>query len=257
MPRIASLSGAVAWSLAGAQGKACMVSRGAQGNATLRRIGCFDGRVHDSAYHDLAPQLCCSPPRCCSAAVSLALGAAFGVPAALSAGSKSRSHGPRAHAAASFQVGIADEGTEMFSDPLWKQLHTHITRYIAPYDAAVRGYSLMKATAWIHAAEAAHQQVLVAFYHSEYTPTRMPSIRTYEQDTKKFMQLFPRVHLYQPWNETNRGNVRYTLREVQQPHGRRIGQVLPGAAARLPQVHDPRPRHPRPEPGRPDAHLRR
>jgi hypothetical protein len=148
---------------------------------------------------------------------SLAFGAAFGVPAALSAGSKGRSHAPRAHAAASFQVGIADEGTEMFSDPLWKQLHTHITRYIAPYDAAVRGYSLMKATAWIHAAEAQHQQVLVAFYHSEYTPTRMPSTRTYERDTKKFMQLFPNVHLYQPWNETNRGNVRYTYEKFNSP----------------------------------------
>jgi len=148
---------------------------------------------------------------------SLALGAAVGVPAALSAGSKSRSHAPRAHAAASFQTGIADEGTEMFSDPLWQQLHTHITRYIAPYDTAVRGYSLMKATAWIHAAEAQHQQVLVAFYHSEYTPTRMPSIGTYEQDTKKFMQLFPRVHLYQPWNETNRGNVRYTYEKFNSP----------------------------------------
>jgi len=139
---------------------------------------------------------------------------AFGVPAALSAGSKNQ---PKAHAAASYQTGIADEGTEMFSDPLWQQLHTHITRYIAPYDAAVRGYSLMKATTWIHAAEAQHQQVLVAFYHSEYTPTRMPSIRTYEQDTKKFMQLFPRVHLYQPWNETNRGNVRYTYEKFNSP----------------------------------------
>jgi hypothetical protein len=139
-------------------------------------------------------------------ACSLLSGAAFGVPAALSAGSKSQ---PKAHAASSsYLTGIADEETEMFSDPLWKQLHTRITRYIVPYDAAVRGYSLMKATSWIHAAERQHQQVLVAFYHSEYTPTRMPSIKVYEQDTKKFMQLFPNVHQYQPWNETNRGNVR-------------------------------------------------
>src|SRR5271166_4384340 len=118
---------------------------------------------------------------------------AVGVPAALSAHSKNQ---PTAHAAASFQAGIADEGAEMFSDPLWKQLHTHITRYIVPYDAAVRGYSLTKARRWITAAERQHQQVLVAFYHSEYTPTRMPSIRAYEQDTKKFMQVFPNVHQY-------------------------------------------------------------
>jgi len=149
--------------------------------------------------------------------VSLTLCAAIGVPAALSAGSKSRSDAPRAHAAASFQTGIADEGTEMFSDPLWQQLHTHITRYIAPYDAAVHGYSLTRAKQWIAAAEAQHQQILVAFYHSEYSPTRMPSIKTYEQDTKKFMQVFPRVHLYQPWNETNRGNVRYSYEKFDSP----------------------------------------
>jgi hypothetical protein len=148
-------------------------------------------------------------------ACSLTFGAAVGVPAALSAGAKSR---PKAHAASSsYLTGIADEETEMFSDPLWKQLHTHITRYIVPYDAAVRGYSLMKADAWIHAAEAQHQQVLVSFYHSEYTPTKMPSIKTYEQDTKKFMELFPNVHQYQPWDETNRGNVRYSYEKYNSP----------------------------------------
>ena len=143
--------------------------------------------------------------------VSLAL---VSVPAALSAGSKQQ---PKAHAASSYLVGIADEKTEMFSDPLWKQLNTHITRYIVPYDAAVRPYSLTLATQWIRAAEAHHQQVLVAFYHSEYTPTRMPSIKSYEQDVKKFMKLFPNVHQYQPWNETNRGNVRYSYEKFNSP----------------------------------------
>jgi hypothetical protein len=143
--------------------------------------------------------------------VSLAL---VGVPAALSAGSKPQ---PKAHAASSYLVGIADEKTEMFSDPLWKQLNTRITRYIVPYDAAVRPYSLTLATQWIRAAEAHHQQVLVAFYHSEYTPTRMPSIKSYEQDVKKFMKLFGNVHQYQPWNETNRGNVRYSYEQFNSP----------------------------------------
>jgi len=57
----------------------------------------------------------------------------------------------------------------------------------------------------------------VAFYHSEYTPTRMPSIKTYERDVKKFMALFPNVHQYQPWNETNRGDVRYTYERFDSP----------------------------------------
>ena len=106
----------------------------------------------------------------------------------------------RAHAAASYSTGIGDEQTEMFGNPLWQQLHTKITRYIAPY-------SLGLARAWIAAAEAQHQQVLVAFYHSEYTPTRMPSVTVYQRDVQKFVKLFPKVRQYQAWNETNRGNV--------------------------------------------------
>ena len=114
---------------------------------------------------------------------------------------------PRAHAAASYLTGIGDEQPEMFNDPLWRQLHTKIARYIAPYDAAVRPASLAAAKIWIHAAERQHVQVLVAFYHSEYTPTRMPSVALYQRDVQKFVKLFPHVKQYQSWDEANRGNV--------------------------------------------------
>jgi hypothetical protein len=113
-----------------------------------------------------------------------------------------------AHGAGAYLTGLGDEQVEMFGNPLWQQLHTKIARYIAPYDAAVRPYSLQLARRWIAAAEAQHQQVLVAFYHSEYTPTRMPSVAGYQRDVQKFVKLFPKVRQYQPWNEANRGNVR-------------------------------------------------
>jgi hypothetical protein len=114
---------------------------------------------------------------------------------------------PSAKAASSYLTGIGDQQTEMFTNPLWTQLHTKIARYIAPYDAAVRPYSLALARAWITAAEADHQQVLVAFYHSEYTPTKMPSVAVYQRDIQKFIKLFPHVRQYQPWNEANRGTI--------------------------------------------------
>jgi|HubBroStandDraft_3_1064219.scaffolds.fasta_scaffold115241_1 hypothetical protein len=113
----------------------------------------------------------------------------------------------RARVASSYLTGIGDEHTEMFTNPLWTQLHTKIARYIAPYDAAVRPYSLQVAREWIGAAEAAHQQVLVAFYHSEYTPAKMPSVSVYQSDVKKFLALFPKVKQYQPWDEANRGTI--------------------------------------------------
>jgi hypothetical protein len=112
-----------------------------------------------------------------------------------------------AKASSGYLVGIGDEQDEMFSNPLWAQLHTKIARYIAPYDAAVHPYSLDEAKVWIQNAESQHQQVLVAFYHSEYTPTRLPSVATYQRDVAKFIKLFPRVRQYQSWDEANRGNV--------------------------------------------------
>ncbi len=138
-------------------------------------------------------------------ALVCALAALYGTTASGAlAGSSSK---PRAHISSAYLTGIGDQQTEMFTNPLWLQLHTKIARYIAPYDAAVRPYSLQLARDWIGAAEAAHQQVLVAFYHSEYTPTKMPSVAVYQSDVKKFLALFPKVKQYQPWNEANRGTI--------------------------------------------------
>jgi hypothetical protein len=118
---------------------------------------------------------------------------------------------PRAHAARSYLTGIGNETPSMFSNPLYQQLHTKIVRYVVPYDAVARPYSLQQATAFIDAAEAAHQQVLVAFYHSEYTPTQLPSIAAYQRDVQRFVQLFPHVRQYESWDEANRGNVAHAF----------------------------------------------
>src|SRR5262245_56139445 len=114
---------------------------------------------------------------------------------------------PRAQAANSFLTGVGDQQTNMFGNPLWQQLHTRIARYVAPYDAALHRDSLARARAWIQAAEAQNVQILVAFYHSQHTPTRLPSTRGYEKAIAKFIKLFPNVRQYQSWDEANRGNV--------------------------------------------------
>ena len=96
----------------------------------------------------------------------------------------------------------------MFINPLWQQLHTKIVRYIAPYDAANHIDDMNRARLWIAQAEATHQQILVAFYHSERTPTKLPSVSSYQKAVAKFVKEFPKVRQYQSWNESNRGNVR-------------------------------------------------
>jgi hypothetical protein len=113
----------------------------------------------------------------------------------------------RASEASTYATGIGNERAQMFTNGYWTRLHTKIVRYVAPYDAAVHRDSLNSATAFIRAAEAARQQVLVAFYHSEHTPTRLPGVGEYRYDVRRFVERFPHVRQYQAWNEANRGNV--------------------------------------------------
>ena len=138
-------------------------------------------------------------------ALVLALAAASAVAGVAQAG-RAPAPASRAHAASSFTTGIGNESASMFTNPLYRQLHTKIVRYIAPYDAVVHPYSLTKATQFIHDAETLHEEVLVAFYHSEYTPTQMPSVASYQRDVQRFVKLFPHVRQYQSWDEANRGN---------------------------------------------------
>jgi hypothetical protein len=136
--------------------------------------------------------------------------AATDAPAAAKPAAKT-AHKPVAHAASTYLTGLGDESPEMFSNSDAQQLKTKIARYIAPYDAVAHSYSLDKAKAWIKYAEGQHMQLLVAFYHSEYSPLRLPSVAQYKHYVEKFIKLFPRVHQYQAWDESNRGNIRGVL----------------------------------------------
>jgi hypothetical protein len=155
-------------------------------------------------------------------AVPLVLAA--GLP--IAPGALGKAPSPRAHAAASYLTGIGDESVEMFGNPLWEQLHTKIVRYIAPYDAVAHSYSLDKARLFIREAEAHHQQVLVAFYHSEYSPLTLPSVAQYQRDVQKFVKRFPHVHQYQAWDEANRGYIPHYLASPSAPTAAKYYQAL-------------------------------
>jgi hypothetical protein len=143
------------------------------------------------------------------AAIAVPLVLAIGLLSAPSAVGKAHTH--RAHVAASYATGIGDEHAKMFGEPLWRQLRMKVVRYIAPYDAVAHSYSLDQAILFIRAAEAQHEQVLVAFYHSEYTPLNLPSVAQYQHDVQKFVKRFPYVKQYQSWDEANRGYIPHSL----------------------------------------------
>jgi hypothetical protein len=117
--------------------------------------------------------------------------------------------GARKASAPAVTVGIGDEQPTMFANPAFKALRTKIARYVTPYDV-VTNHSrndLPRLKAWLAAARREHIQPLVAFYHSDRTPKKMPSVKTYTADVKRFVKEFPQVRLLQPWNEVNRGYV--------------------------------------------------
>jgi hypothetical protein len=116
---------------------------------------------------------------------------------------------PKAPAPISATVGIGDDSPGMFSNSDFKALHTRISRYVTPYDVMVHPNidALGRLREWLNAASRAHIQPLIAFYHSNVTPKRMPSVSTYSSDVKRFLRAFPQVRLLQPWDEANRGSV--------------------------------------------------
>ncbi len=106
-------------------------------------------------------------------------------------------------------VGIGDEQPTMFASPAFVKLHTRIARYVTPYDVATNHSrnDLPRLKAWLAAAKKQGIQPLIAFYHSDRTARKMPSVKAYTADVKRFLREFPQVKLLQPWNEANRGYV--------------------------------------------------
>jgi hypothetical protein len=155
------------------------------------------------------------------ALIALALVAALAAGSALAAGAgghgaagaviraKKPKPKPKAPAPISATAGIGDEQPAMFSNPAFKALHTKIARYVTPYDVMTdhSPNDLPRLRAWLSAASRSGIQPLVAFYHSDRTPKKQPSVATYTKDVKLFLRAFPKVRLLQPWNEVNRGTV--------------------------------------------------
>ena len=124
----------------------------------------------------------------------------------------------------------------MFANPAFKALHTKIARYVTPYDVATNHSrnDLPRLKAWLAAAaRAAHP----AARSPSTTPTarrrKMPSVKTYTADVKRFLKEFPQVKLLQPWNEANRGYVNeHGSGTYQSPSAEQSAAVLPGAEGR-------------------------
>jgi hypothetical protein len=111
-----------------------------------------------------------------------------------------------AGASARLLAGISDENGAMFTNPYFTHLGVKTARYITNYDAALKNPA--QTDAWMAAAHAAHQQIMVAFNpgfgtHCPSQPCTLPSAGQYTKAFLAFRKRYPYVKIYQPWNEVN------------------------------------------------------
>ena|SRR5215218_3222309 len=125
-----------------------------------------------------------------------------------------------------YTLGVSDQQASTFTNPLFAPLKFKAARYITPYDVMDSPTHLAAARAWIAAAQAANQRILVSFErsHRPGRERRLPSVAEYRREITKFHQAFPQVREIGVWNEVNRCQART---------GRVAGQPTCGKERRL------------------------
>lgn len=110
-----------------------------------------------------------------------------------------------ANASASATVGVSDQQASTFTNPLFSPLKMKVARYIAPYDVATAGTEKANFEAWLKAAKAAHQTILISFEHSRDGSkfSKAPSVSTYTKALKAFKKKYGSKFDVTPWNEVN------------------------------------------------------
>ncbi len=116
-------------------------------------------------------------------------------------------------ASANYRVGISEQDPRTFDQPAWQSLKLKRTRYIVPWDYYKSAQGVGETTAFMNAARAHKQDVLVMFTarrgcyskgkYSKSKACRAPSTKSYKKAFLTFKRAFPWAKTYAPWNEAN------------------------------------------------------
>jgi hypothetical protein len=108
--------------------------------------------------------------------------------------------------AGAYTLGVSDQQAGTFTNPLFAPLKFKAARYITPYDVMDSPADKAQLDAWIRAARAAHQKILISFEHSHRGSRAkvLPTVAAYTKEIKKFKKAYPFVKEISPWNEVNR-----------------------------------------------------
>lgn len=112
-----------------------------------------------------------------------------------------------------YRVGIGDQYPQLFANADYQALHVKRVRYLVPWDFQREAFQKPEIQAYLDAAKASHDEVLVAFtasrgcyrngHYSKKKHCRAPSNKKYGKSIKAFRKAFPQIKHFQPWNEIN------------------------------------------------------
>ena len=109
--------------------------------------------------------------------------------------------------AGAYTLGVSDQQASTFTNPDFAPLKFKAARYITPYDVLDSPADKAALDAWVSAARAAHQKILISFEHSHRSNSlalKAPSVAAYTRQLKRFKAAYPDIKEISPWNEVNR-----------------------------------------------------
>jgi hypothetical protein len=119
-----------------------------------------------------------------------------------------------ATAQAKYSVGIGEQNAGVFDNAAWQSGKLKRIRYMVPWDWQKHPYQIQQDAYWMGRAQAAKQDVLVAFtaprgcyvngkYKKNKTSCKAPSVSAYRKAFRAFDARYPWVKTYSAWNEIN------------------------------------------------------
>jgi hypothetical protein len=100
-------------------------------------------------------------------------------------------------------VGIGDQNTATFQQPLYRQLGLPIARVVVPWNAALHPRYKVYVSDWLATVKAVGARPFVTFGRFSGQSMRPPSVKAYRRAFKAFRKAFPQVREYATWNEAN------------------------------------------------------
>jgi hypothetical protein len=111
---------------------------------------------------------------------------------------------PATASAAVPTIGIGEQHPQLFTQQRFHDLGVEHVRFIVAWDAFKSPWQLAELDAYMQAAHAADVKVLLGFGRSrDLTNRRLPSVRVYEREMRKFRGRYPEVKEWLTWNEAN------------------------------------------------------